>query len=176
VLVCCACVCALADVSFSAGSGAGGSKFKVSLGLNVAARINCADNSGAKNLYIISVGGWGARLNRLPKAAVGDMVLTSVKKGKPELKKTVHPAVVIRQRKAFRRRNGTFIYFEGTYRVVCCSRTIFFASLCVMKKLVSNPPIASGDEIIFRLTLLRVCPEQALANACCFEFVVLVFW
>merc|ERR1711964_744790 len=95
-----------------AGSGTGGSKFKVSLGLNSAARINCADNSGAKNLYIISVGGWGARLNRLPKAAVGDMCLTSVKKGKPELKKTVQPAVIIRQRKAFRRKNGTFIYFE----------------------------------------------------------------
>lgn len=97
----------------SAGSGAGGSKFKVSLGLNVAARINCADNSGAKNLFIIAVGGWGCRLNRLPRAAIGDMVLTSVKKGKPELKKTVHAAIVIRQRKSFRRKNGTFIYFEG---------------------------------------------------------------
>lgn len=81
--------------------------------MQVATRLNCADNSGAKNLYIISVGGWGCRLNRLPRAAVGDMVLCSVKKGKPELKKTVHPAVLIRQRKSFRRRNGTFIYFEG---------------------------------------------------------------
>ncbi len=97
----------------TAGSGASGSKFKVSLGLQVASRINCADNSGAKNLFIISVGGWGCRLNRLPRAAVGDMVLTSVKKGKPELKKTVHAAVLIRQRKSFRRKNGTFIYFEG---------------------------------------------------------------
>ncbi len=120
----------MADLLSAAGSGAGGSKFKVSLGLNVAARINCADNSGAKNLYIISVGGWGARLNRLPKAAVGDMVLTSVKKGKPELKKTVHPAVVIRQRKAFRRRNGTFIYFEGTCCLLCvllCARRLVIA-------------------------------------------------
>ena len=128
----------------------------MSLGLNVAARINCADNSGAKNLYIISVGGWGARLNRLPKAAVGDMVLTSVKKGKPELKKTVHPAVVIRQRKAFRRRNGTFIYFEGTSPRLVFVEIVSFFSLglvkCVMKKLVSNPPIVCGDEIIFRLT------------------------
>jgi hypothetical protein len=103
-----------ADSLFLAGSGTGGSKFKVTLGLNSAARINCADNSGAKNLYIISVGGWGARLNRLPKAGVGDMCLTSVKKGKPELKKTVQPAVIIRQRKAYRRKNGVFIYFEGT--------------------------------------------------------------
>ena len=49
--------------------------------------MNCADNSGAKNLYIISVHGWGARLNRLPAAACGDMVMATVKKGKPDLRK-----------------------------------------------------------------------------------------
>ncbi len=53
----------------------------------MAAVINCADNSGAKNLYIISVAGWGARLNRLPAAAPGDMVMATVKKGKPDLRK-----------------------------------------------------------------------------------------
>jgi len=36
--------------------------------------MNCADNSGARNLYVISVKGIGARLNRLPAAGVGDMV------------------------------------------------------------------------------------------------------
>lgn len=49
--------------------------------------INCGDNTGAKNLFIIAVSGVGARLNRLPAAAVGDFVLASVKKGKPELRK-----------------------------------------------------------------------------------------
>ena len=49
--------------------------------------INCADNTGAKNLYIIAVGGIRGRLNRLPAAACGDMVLATVKKGKPELRK-----------------------------------------------------------------------------------------
>ena len=43
--------------------------------------------SGAKNLYIIAVGGIRGRLNRLPAAASGDMVLATVKKGKPELRK-----------------------------------------------------------------------------------------
>ena len=43
--------------------------------------------SGAKNLYIIAVSGIRGRLNRLPAAAVGDMVLATVKKGKPELRK-----------------------------------------------------------------------------------------
>ena len=49
--------------------------------------MNCADNSGAKNLYIVAVKGFGARLNRLPAAAVGDLVIATVKKGKPELRK-----------------------------------------------------------------------------------------
>jgi len=49
--------------------------------------LNCADNSGAKSLFIIEPYGFGARLNRLPDAAVGDMVVASVKKGKPELRK-----------------------------------------------------------------------------------------
>lgn len=49
--------------------------------------INCADNTGGKNLYIIAVKGIKGRLNRLPAAASGDMVLATVKKGKPELRK-----------------------------------------------------------------------------------------
>lgn len=49
--------------------------------------MNCADNTGAKNLYIISVKGYKGRLNKLPAAAVGDMVMATVKDGKPELRK-----------------------------------------------------------------------------------------
>ncbi|KAF9606948.1 hypothetical protein IFM89_030246 [Coptis chinensis] len=52
----------------------------MSLGLPVATMINCADNTGAKNLYIISVKGIKGRLNRLPSACVGDMVMATVKK------------------------------------------------------------------------------------------------
>uniref|UniRef100_A0A2K6KDM5 Large ribosomal subunit protein uL14 n=1 Tax=Rhinopithecus bieti TaxID=61621 RepID=A0A2K6KDM5_RHIBE len=67
--------------------GSSGVKFRISLGLPVGAVINCADNTGAKNLYIISVKGIKGRLNRLPAAGVGDMVMATVKKGKPELRK-----------------------------------------------------------------------------------------
>ena len=67
--------------------GASGNKYRVTLGLPVGAKVNCADNSGAKNLYFISVHGIGGRLNRLPSAGVGDMVMATVKKGKPELRK-----------------------------------------------------------------------------------------
>ena len=93
-------------------SGAVGLKFRTTLGLPVAAVCNCADNTGAKSLMIISVYGIKGHLNRLPSASVGDLVMASCKKGKPELRKKVHPAVVVRQRKAWRRKEGTFIYFE----------------------------------------------------------------
>merc|ERR1712003_388784 len=107
----------LAKMSKRAGGKVGG-KFRMSLGLPVGAVMNCADNTGAKNLFVIAVSGTQARLNRLPAAAAGDLFVASVKKGKPELRKKVMPAVVIRQRKAFRRKNGVFIYFEDNAGVI----------------------------------------------------------
>merc|ERR1712060_753009 len=61
--------------------GCVGTKFHMSLALPVAAVMNCADNTGAKNLYIISVVGYKGRLNRMPAAASGDMVMATVKNG-----------------------------------------------------------------------------------------------
>ena len=98
--------------------GVSGNKYRITLGLPVAATMNCADNSGAKNLYIIAVCGIKGRLNRLPAAGIADMVLATVKKGKPELRKKVMPAVVIRQRKAFRRKDGVYLYFEDNAGVI----------------------------------------------------------
>ena len=64
-----------------------GNKFHTTLGLCVGSVMNCADNTGAKNLYIISVKGIGGRLNKMPGATVGNMVMATCKKGKPELRK-----------------------------------------------------------------------------------------
>ena len=54
--------------NFLGRGGASGNKFRMSLGLPTGAVINCADNTGAKNLYVISVTRIGGRLNRLPAA------------------------------------------------------------------------------------------------------------
>ncbi|KRX00751.1 Ribosomal protein L14 domain [Pseudocohnilembus persalinus] len=89
-----------------------GIKLKVTLGLPVGAILNCADNSGAKAIYIIAAYGCRGHLSRLPAASVGDQVLASIKKGTPKLRKKVMQAVVVRQRKAWRRRDGLYIYFE----------------------------------------------------------------
>jgi len=95
-----------------------GKKFRMACGLQTLSVMNCADNTGAKNLYIMAVVGFGARLNRLPKAGPGDMVLATVKKGKPDLRKKVMNAVIIRQRKAWRRKDGVYIYFEDNAGVI----------------------------------------------------------
>ena len=92
--------------------GASGSKFRMSLGLPNGAIMNCCDNSGAKNIYVMSVKGYKGRQNRLPAAGVGDVVMCTVKKGKPDLRKKIMSAVVIRQRKPWRRKDGVFIHFE----------------------------------------------------------------
>jgi len=94
-----------------------GNKFRTTLGLCVGSVMNCADNTGAKNLYIVSVKGIKGRLNKMPGATVGNMVMATVKKGKPELRKKVMPAVVVRQRRTWRRVDGGgYIYFEGARR------------------------------------------------------------
>ena len=100
-----------------------GNKFRTTLGLCVGSVMNCADNTGAKNLYIISVKGIGGRLNKMPGATVGNMVMATVKKGKPELRKKVMPAIVVRQRKAWRRVDGGgFVYFEDNAGVIVNDR------------------------------------------------------
>lgn len=88
------------------------------MGLPAGAVVNCCDNSGAKNLYVLAVKGAGARLNRLPAAAAGDMVMATVKKGKPELRKKIMPAIIVRQARPWRRKDGVFLYFEDNAGVI----------------------------------------------------------
>jgi large subunit ribosomal protein L14 len=81
-------------------------------------RISCTDNSGARVLTIISVIGYKGRLKRMPAACVGDMIISSVKKGRPELRRQVMPAIIVRQHKPYRRRDGTWIQFEDNAAVL----------------------------------------------------------
>lgn len=91
---------------------------KVTRALNVGAYIKCADNTGAKTLKIIAVFGYKGRRRRLQKAGVADMVKVSVVEGDPKIKKQVLNAVIIRQKKEYRRRNGTRIKFEDNAAVI----------------------------------------------------------
>jgi len=91
---------------------------KLSKGVSVGTRLTCADNTGAKVIQIIAVKGFKGRLNRYPTASVGDMVIVSVKKGTPQMRRQVLPAIVIRQRKLYRRPNGLWVQFEDNAAVI----------------------------------------------------------
>jgi large subunit ribosomal protein L14 len=91
---------------------------RLSKGVSVGTRLTCADNTGAKVIEIIAVKGFKGRLNRYPTASVGDMVIVSVKKGTPQMRRQVLPAIVIRQRKMYRRPNGLWVQFEDNAAVI----------------------------------------------------------
>ncbi|MBI2151749.1 50S ribosomal protein L14 [Candidatus Woesearchaeota archaeon] len=93
-------------------------KGKVTRSLPSGAYIQACDNSGAKVLRIFSVKGAKTTRGRIPRAGIGDMVLASVKKGKLEMRKTVVFAVIVRQKKEYRRADGTRIKFEDNAAVV----------------------------------------------------------
>jgi len=95
-----------------------GNKPRISRGLPVGSLITCADNSGAKILKIIAVTSHKTRLNRFPSASVADMVVTAVKKGTPEMRRKIVRAVIVRQRKSYRRADGAWVTFEDNAAIV----------------------------------------------------------
>ena len=93
-------------------------KADVTQGLTKGSLLTCADNTGARELKIISVQGYSGRLNRQPKGGLGDKVTVSVTKGTPEMRRQVLEAVVVRQRQTIRRPDGTRVSFEDNAAVI----------------------------------------------------------
>ncbi len=91
---------------------------KQTRGLPVGARLKCADNTGAKVVEIITVPKYHGVRRKYPSAGVGDMLIVSVKKGTPEMRKQVFHAVVVRQRRPFFRADGTAVQFEENAAVI----------------------------------------------------------
>jgi large subunit ribosomal protein L14 len=87
-------------------------------GLPLGARLDCIDNSGAKEVSIIAVPRAGAHHKRLQAGGVGDFLTVSVKKGTPEMRRQVVNAVIVRQRRPFRRADGTWVQFEDNAAVI----------------------------------------------------------
>ncbi|MFB0543517.1 MAG: 50S ribosomal protein L14 [Candidatus Bathyarchaeia archaeon] len=90
----------------------------LSTGLSTGSMILCADNTGARKLKLIGVIGYKGRKRRLPKAAVGDLIIVSVREGVPDMRKNLFNAVIVRQRKPYRRRDGTWIQFEDNAAII----------------------------------------------------------
>ncbi len=87
-------------------------------GILVGTRLKVTDNSGAKEVAVIGVPGVKTRLRRIPSATVGDLVVVSVKKGNAELVGQVLNAVIVRQKKPFKRPDGTWVAFEDNACVI----------------------------------------------------------
>jgi large subunit ribosomal protein L14 len=81
-------------------------------GLNLGAKVVSSDNSGAKIVKIVGVKRSKAKKRKQVGAKIADWVKVSVRKGIPDMGGKVFDAVVIRQRKPYRRLNGERICFE----------------------------------------------------------------
>lgn len=85
---------------------------KTTKGLNIGSQLIIADNSGGKIAKIVAVKKAKAKKGKQTAAKIADWVKVSVKKGIPDMKGEVFDAVVIRQKKPYRRLNGERVAFE----------------------------------------------------------------
>lgn len=93
-------------------------KSKITKTLELGTRLTTCDNSGAKVVQIINVRGYKGVKRRRARAGVGDLVSVSVLKGKSDVRKQMMLAVIVRQRKEYRRPDGTRIKFEDNSAVI----------------------------------------------------------
>ncbi|MFW9777968.1 MAG: 50S ribosomal protein L14 [Candidatus Heimdallarchaeota archaeon] len=91
---------------------------RITRALPTGAKVQVADNSGARIVQVISVKGHKTRLRRQPAAKVGDLIVCSVKKGTPKLRRQIVHGVVIRQKKPYKRADGSWVHFEDNAIVV----------------------------------------------------------
>jgi len=80
--------------------------------------LNVIDNTGAKTIKVLTIPGYHGTSRRVPSAGIGDIVIASVKKGTPEMRRQVVYAVVVRQRRPFRRADGVMVMFEDNAAVI----------------------------------------------------------
>lgn len=80
--------------------------------------IKCTDNSGATLLQVIAVKGYKGVKNRTPKCGVGDWIVAAVKDGDPKIVHEVVQAIIVRQKKEYRRRSGLRVKFEDNAAVL----------------------------------------------------------
>jgi large subunit ribosomal protein L14 len=87
-------------------------------GLPIGAKLECIDNTGAKIVQIVMTPKLKGTHRRYPKAGVGDIVIISVKKGAVDMRRQLMKAVIVRQRRPFRRSDGTMVQFEDNAAVI----------------------------------------------------------
>ena len=84
---------------------------KLTKSLNIGSLVLASDNSGARIVKIVGVKHGKTKKGRQQYAKIGDHVKVSVRKGNPGMKGEVFDAVVIRQKKPYRRNTGERVAF-----------------------------------------------------------------
>jgi len=85
--------------------------------IQMQSRLAVADNTGAKLVQCIKVLGGSHRRT----AGIGDVIVVSVKVATPKAvakKKSIQKAVIVRQRKAIGRKDGSYIRFDENAVVI----------------------------------------------------------
>ncbi len=90
----------------------------ISRGIQKGSVIPTCDNSGAKMLRVISFKGAKTVKGRNLAGGVAGLITASVIKGTPDMRKKVVQAIIVRQKKEYRRLNGTRVKFEDNAAVV----------------------------------------------------------
>ena len=93
-------------------------KARITRSLPLNCKMETCDNSGAKIIKIFGVKKRKTTKGRIASAGIGDMVLVSVTKGKPEMRKQTAIAIIVRQKKEYRRPNGIRVKFEDNSAVI----------------------------------------------------------
>lgn len=93
-------------------------KARVTRALNVGSIVNCADNTGAKTVQIISVGGYHGVKRRQPAAGVASLIKVVVKEGDVKSRHQMFNAVIVRQKAEYRRKDGVHVSFEDNAAVI----------------------------------------------------------
>src|SRR3989338_8569257 len=93
-------------------------KARITRALPVGSKVETCDNSGAKVIKIVNVVGQKTVKGRRAAAGIAVLVLASVRRGRPDMRKQVVYAIIVRQKKEYRRANGMRIKFEDNAAVV----------------------------------------------------------
>ena len=82
-------------------------------GLSIGSQVIACDNSGAKIVRIVAIKWRGKTVKgRNPSCGVSDLIKISVRKGEAKMKGKVFDAVIVRQRKEYKRHTGERIKFS----------------------------------------------------------------
>ena len=122
----------------------------ITRGLSVGTYMTCADNSGAKELQVISVRGYKGKWRTKPRIGVAGVVKCRVSKGNEKVRHETFHAIIIRQRKEYRRPDGLRVSFGDN------------AAILVDEKFVPRGTIIKGP--VAREVIQRFQPIGKLAS------------